>query len=84
MKTLVVAEHDNASLKAATLNAVAAAQAMGGEIDIVVAGAGCDAVAAAAAQVPGISKVVCADNAAYEHQLAENVSLLVAELGEGL
>ncbi len=54
MKTLVVAEHDNASLKAATLNAVAAAQAMGGEIDIVVAGAGCDAVAAAAAQVPGI------------------------------
>ena len=82
MKTLVVAEHDNASLKAATLNAVAAAQAMGGEIDIVVAGAGCDAVAAAAAQVPGISKVVCADNAAYEHQLAENVSLLVAELAE--
>ena len=42
MKTLVVAEHDNASLKAATLNAVAAAQAMGGEIDIVVAGAACD------------------------------------------
>ena len=83
MKTLVVAEHDNATLKAATLNAVAAAQAMGGDIDIVVAGAGCDAVAAAAAQVPGITKVVCADNAAYEHQLAENVSLLIAELGDG-
>ena len=83
MKTLVVAEHDNASLKAATLNAVAAAQAMGGEIDIVVAGAACDAAAAAAAQLPGVNKVVCADNAAYEHQLAENVSLLIAELGEG-
>ena len=83
MKTLVVAEHDNASLKAATLNAVAAAQALGGEIDIVVAGAACDAAAAAAAQLPGVNKVVCADNAAYEHQLAENVSLLIAELGEG-
>jgi electron transfer flavoprotein alpha subunit len=83
MKTLVVAEHDNASLKAATLNAVAAAQAMGGEIDIVVAGAACDAAAAAAAQLPGVNKVMCADNAAYEHQLAENVSLLIAELGEG-
>ena len=83
MKTLVVAEHDNASLKAATLNAVAAAQALGGEIDIVVAGAACDAAAAAAAQLPGVNKVVCADNAAYEHQLAENVSLLIAELGGG-
>ena len=83
MKTLVVAEHDNASLKAATLNAVAAAQAMGGEVDIVVAGAACDAAAAAAAQLPGVNKVVCADNTAYEHQLAENVSLLIAELGEG-
>ena len=83
MKTLVVAEHDNASLKTATLNAVAAAQAMGGDIDIVVAGAACDAVATAAAQLPGVNKVVCADNAAYEHQLAENVSLLIAELGEG-
>jgi electron transfer flavoprotein alpha subunit len=56
---------------------------MGGEIDIVVAGAACDAAAAAAAQLPGVNKVVCADNAAYEHQLAENVSLLIAELGEG-
>ena len=81
MKTLVIAEHDNASLKAATLNAVAAAGALGGDVDILVAGAGCDAAAEAAAQVPGVSKVICADNAAYEHQLAENVSLLVAELG---
>ena len=81
MKTLVIAEHDNTSLKAATLNAVAAAGAMGGDVDILVAGAGCGAVAEAAAQVPGVSKVICADNGAYEHQLAENVSLLVAELG---
>jgi electron transfer flavoprotein alpha subunit len=68
-------------LKAATLNAVAAAGALGGDVDILVAGASCGAAADAAAQVPGISKVICADNAAYEHQLAENVSLLVAELG---
>ena len=81
MKTLVIAEHDNASLKAATLNAIAAAGALGGDVDILVAGAGCGAAADSAAQVPGVSKVICADNAAYEHQLAENVSLLVAELG---
>ena len=81
MKTLVIAEHDNASLKAATLNAVAAAGALGGDVDILVAGAGCGAAADAAAKIPGVSKVICADNAAYEHQLAENVSLLVAELG---
>jgi len=81
MKTLVIAEHDNASLKAATLNAIAAAGALGGDVDILVAGAGCGTAADAAAQVPGVSKVICADNPAYEHQLAENVSLLVAELG---
>ena len=81
MKTLVIAEHDNASLRAATLNAIAAAGALGGDVDILVAGAGCAAAADEAAQVPGVSKVICADNAAYEHQLAENVSLLVAELG---
>ena len=81
MKTLVIAEHDNESLKAATLNAVAAAGTLGGEVDILVAGAGCSAAADAAAQVLGVSKVICADNTAYEHQLAENVSLLVAELG---
>jgi len=81
MKTLVIAEHDNASLKVATLNAVAAAGVLGGDVDILVAGAGCGAAADAAAQVPGVSSVICADNAAYEHQLAENVSLLIAELG---
>lgn len=81
MSTLVLAEHDNAALKPATLNAVAAAQALGADIDILVAGEGCGAVAEEAAKVAGVGKVLCADNAAYGHQLAENVSLLVAELG---
>ena len=81
MSTLVIAEHDNDSLKGATLNTVAAAQALGADIDILIAGANCGAVAEAAAAVAGVGKVLVADNAAYEHQLAENVSLLVAEVG---
>ena len=80
MTTLVIAEHDNTSLKPATLNAVAAAQAIGGDIDILVAGADCGAAAEAAAAVPGIGKVLAADNAAYANQLAENVSLLIADV----
>ena len=80
MKTLVIAEHDNASVKPATLNAVAAAQALGGDIDILIAGADCAAAAAEAAAIAGIGKVLCADNGVYGHQLAENVSLLIAEV----
>ena len=80
MSTLVLAEHDNVSLKAATLSAVTAASQMGGDVHVLVAGAKCSAAAEAAAAVSGVSKVLVADNAAYEHQLAENVSLLVAEL----
>ncbi len=80
MKTLVIAEHDNASVKPATLNAVAAAQALGGDIDILIAGADCAAAAAEAATIAGIGKVLCADNGAYGHQLAENVSLLIADV----
>jgi len=80
MTTLVIAEHDNASLKPATLNAVAAAQAIGGDIDILVAGADCGGAAQAAAAVPGIGKVLSADNAVYANQLAENVSLLIADV----
>jgi electron transfer flavoprotein alpha subunit len=83
MSTLVIAEHDNSSLKGATLNTVAAAQAMGADIDILIAGANCGSVAEAAAAVAGVGKVLVADNAAYEHQLAENVSLLIAEVGAG-
>ena len=83
MKTLIVAEHDNQTLKAATLNAVAAAQQLGDDIDILVVGNGCQAAADAAAAVPGVASVVLADNAAYENQLAENVSLAVADVAAG-
>ena len=80
MSILVFAEHDNSTLKADTLKTVAAAQAMGGDIHILVAGSNCQAVAEQAAKANGVSKVFVADNAAYEHQLAENVSLLVTDL----
>lgn len=80
MSVLVFAEHDNNSLKADTLKTVAAAQKMGGDIDLLVAGHNCGAVAEAAAKVSGVRKVLVADNAAFENQLAENVSLLVTEL----
>ncbi|MGI9280013.1 MAG: electron transfer flavoprotein subunit alpha/FixB family protein [Endozoicomonas sp.] len=83
MAILVVAEHDNAALGAATLNTVAAARQMGDDVHLLVVGSGCGSVAEAAAAVEGVSKVLVADNAAYDHQLAENVSLLVAELGKG-
>ena len=83
MSTLVVAEHDNGCLKGATLNAVTAAQAMGSDIDIQVAGANGGVAAEQAAAVAGVGKVLVADNAVYEHQLAENVSLLVAEAAAG-
>jgi electron transfer flavoprotein alpha subunit len=81
MSTLIIAEHDNSSLKPATLNSVSAAQEIGGDIDILVAGSGCQSVADQAAQVAGISKVLIADNAAYSNALAENVAPLIAELG---
>ena len=83
MKSLIVAEHDNQSLKAATLNAVAAAQQLGGDIDVLVVGSGCQAAAEAAASVLGVASVLLADNAAYENQLAENVSLAVADVAAG-
>lgn len=81
MSILVIAEHDNSSLKGATLNTITAAQAIGGDIDVLVAGEGCQAAADAAAQIGGVSKVLLADNAAYSHALAENVAPLIAELG---
>ena len=80
MSILVFAEHDNQTLKAETLKTVAAAQAMGGDIHLLVAGSNCQGIAEEAAKVNGVSKVLVADNAAYEHQLAENISLLVTEL----
>ena len=83
MSILIVAEHDNTELKTPTLVTVAAAQAIGGDIDILVAGTNVDAVAEQAAAIPGISKVLKADNGAYEHQLAENIASLVVEVASG-
>ncbi|MCZ8530411.1 electron transfer flavoprotein subunit alpha/FixB family protein [Alteromonas sp. PRIM-21] len=80
MSVLVYAEHDNASLKTETHKLVNAAQKMGGEIHVLVAGEGCQAVAEAAAQIDGVAKVLVADNAAYKNQLAENTADLVVEL----
>jgi len=82
MAILVIAEHDNSTLKSATLNTVAAASQMGGDVHILVAGAGCQSVADEAAKVSGVAQVLLADNVAYEHQLAENISLLVSEMGK--
>jgi electron transfer flavoprotein alpha subunit len=79
MKTLVWVEHDNASVKDATLSAVTAASQLG-EVHLLVAGEGCAAVADQAAKIAGVAKVHLADNAAYGHGLAENVAPLIAEL----
>ena len=83
MSILVIAEHDNNELKGATLNTVAAGAAIGGDIDILVAGTDCGSVAEAASQVPGVRKVLVADKETYKNSLAENVGNLVAELAEG-
>jgi len=83
MGILVVAEHDNATLKGATLNTIAAAKAIGGDIDVLVAGQGCQAAADAAAKAEGVSKVILVDDAAYAQQLGEPMGDLVAELGKG-
>jgi electron transfer flavoprotein alpha subunit len=80
MSVLIIAEHDNATLKPATLHTVTAAQKIGGEIHILVAGQGVDGAAAAAAKVGGVTKVLKADDAAYAHQLAENVAKLIVAL----
>ncbi|GAA0700522.1 FAD-binding protein [Marinobacterium maritimum] len=83
MSILIITEHDNQSLKPATLNLVTAAQQIGGDIDLLVAGENAQAAAEAAAAIAGVRKVIVADNAAYAHQLAENVSKLVVELADG-
>ncbi|MFB0962077.1 MAG: FAD-binding protein [Pseudomonas sp.] len=83
MAILVIAEHTNVALGAATLTTVSAAKAIGGDIHVLVAGAGSAAVAEAAAKIDGVSKVLSADNAAFAHQLPENVAPLIAEVGKG-
>ena len=82
MSILVISEHDNNELKGATLNTVAAATAIGGEIDILVAGSDCGDVAEAASQIPGINSVLVADKEAYKNCLAENIGNLVTELAD--
>ena len=83
MSILVIAEHDNAVLKAATLNTITAASQLGSDIAILVAGHQCNAVAQAAAQVVGVKKVLVADAPHYANQLAENVAALVVSLAGG-
>ncbi|MCA0440608.1 MAG: FAD-binding protein [Proteobacteria bacterium] len=77
MTALVIAEHDNASIKAATLNTVTAAAACGGDVHVLVAGEGAAAAAAAAAQITGVAKVLHADGASLKDGLAENLAAQV-------
>ena len=83
MSILVVAEHDQQQIKAATRVALAAASAIGGDVDVLVAGEGCQSAADAAAQIPGVSKVLMADSAQYGHALAEEMASIVASVAPG-
>jgi electron transfer flavoprotein alpha subunit len=80
MAILIVAEHDNAAIKPALLNTVAAALKIGGDIDILIAGHQCASAAKAAAAIPGVRKVLAADAPPYAHALAENLSALVVSI----
>lgn len=83
MSILVVAEHEGSEIKAATLNTIAAAAAIGGDIHVLVAGEGCDAAGDAAAKIAGVSKVLVADSAEYAHGIAENLTPLILSLADG-
>ena len=83
MAILVIAEHDNAALKAATLNAVTAAGKLGGDVHLLVAGANVGAVSEAAAKVAGVAKVLVANAPQYEAQTPENLAVLVNGLASG-
>jgi electron transfer flavoprotein alpha subunit len=83
MTALVIAEHDNASIKAATLHAVTAAAQCGGDVHVLVAGAGSGAAAQAAAAIAGVAKVLHADSPALAHGLAENLASQVLALASG-
>ena len=82
MSILVVVEHDNEELKGATLNTVTAAKEIGSEIDLLVAGFSCDSVADQACSIPGIGKVLVANNESYKNFLAENIGTLVSKVGK--
>lgn len=83
MSILILAEHDNAELKQATLSTVTAAGDIGGDIHLLVAGENCAAVADAATKVAGVAKVLVADSAEYGHRLAENMAKLIVDLAAG-
>ena len=83
MSILIYAEHDNTELKAETAKLVHVASQIGGDIDVLVAGHDCAAVAQAAASISGVTRVLVADASCYEYQLAENISALVVELADG-
>ena len=83
MTALVIADHDNASLKGASLNAITAAAQCGGDVHVLVAGHNAAAAAAAAAQVAGVAKVIHADSEAHAHGLAENLAAQVLALAAG-
>ncbi len=83
MAVLILAEHDHATIRPATLHTVTAAAQLGGEVTILVAGENCGAAAEAAAKIAGVAKVLCADDGAYGHHLAENVAWLVKTLADG-
>jgi electron transfer flavoprotein alpha subunit len=80
MAVLVIAEHDNAAIKPAVLNTIAAAVQIGGDIHVLVAGHECSGAAESAAKVAGVTKVLVADAAHYAHPLAENVAALIVPL----
>ncbi len=82
MSILVIAEHDNISIKTATLNTVTAAAAIGDDIHVLVAGSACQAAASAAADIVGVARVITADAPEYTHQLPENVVPLIVELAK--
>src|SRR6202007_2784374 len=82
MTTLLLAEHDNKSLKDSTNKALTAAKSLGGDVHILVAGQGCKAVADAAAKLDGVKKVLLADAPAYEHMLAEPMAALIVSLAD--
>jgi electron transfer flavoprotein alpha subunit len=83
MAILVLAEHDNKALKKATLNTVAAAQKIGGDVHVLVAGQNCAEAAQAAARIAGVAKVLQADGASLAEELAENVAALLVSLAKG-
>jgi electron transfer flavoprotein alpha subunit len=83
MTTLLIAEHDNASIKDATAKALTAAAQLGGPVHVLVAGEGAKAAADAAAKLAGVEKVLLADDAAYGHALAEPLAALIAKLSDG-